>query len=68
MDIVKLLRNRPLYESYGERSSLPDDAADEIERLREALQQVADFELHGDYSNAYRMPTIARAALKELRT
>ena len=34
MDIVKLLRTRPLYEGYGEESSLPDDAADEIERLR----------------------------------
>ena len=28
------------------------EAADEIERLRAALQQVADFELHSDYSNA----------------
>ena len=38
---------------------------DEIERLREALKQVADFDLYGDYSNAYKMPEIARAALKE---
>ena len=39
--------------------------ADEIERLREALRQVADFDLYGDYSNAYRIPEIAKDALKE---
>jgi len=38
MDIVELLRTRPLYEGCGEGSNIPDDAADEIERLREALK------------------------------
>jgi len=42
-----------------------DQFANEIERLREALQKIADFDLHGDYSNAYEIPKIARAALKE---
>ena len=38
-----------------------------LERLREALRQVADFDLYGDYSNAYRIPEIARDALKEVK-
>jgi hypothetical protein len=33
-DIVERLRAKPLYESHGEKSELPADAADEIERLR----------------------------------
>ncbi len=37
----------------------------EITRLREALQTIANFDLYGDYSNAYEIPKIARAALKE---
>jgi hypothetical protein len=37
----------------------------EIERLREALKEIAHFNLYGDYSNAYEIPEIARAALKE---
>ncbi len=37
----------------------------EIERLRDALQTIADFDLYGDYSNAYEIPKIAREALKE---
>ena len=37
----------------------------EIERLRTALKKIADFDLYGDYSNAYEIPKIARAALKE---
>lgn len=37
----------------------------EIERLREALAQIADFELYSDYSNAYNIPAIARDALKD---
>ena len=36
----------------------------EIERLREALKEIAHFNLYGDYSNAYEIPEIARAALK----
>jgi septation ring formation regulator EzrA len=44
-------------------SDLADDMNDDIERLREALQDIADFPLHGDYSNAYEMPTIAARAL-----
>jgi len=38
---------------------------DEIERFQEALERIADFDLYGDYSNAYEIPKIARAALKE---
>jgi len=34
MDIVERLRTRPLYEGCGEESNIPDDAADEIERLQ----------------------------------
>jgi hypothetical protein len=34
MDIIERLRTRPLYEGCGEESNIPDDAADEIERLR----------------------------------
>jgi septal ring factor EnvC (AmiA/AmiB activator) len=29
-------------------------AENEIERLREALKKIADFDLYGDYSNAYK--------------
>ena len=36
-----------------------------IERLQEALVEIAHFNLYGDYSNAYEIPEIARAALKE---
>ena len=66
MDIVERLRAV----SQGYVVLLNDhgvytEAADEIERLREALKQVADFDLYGDYSNAYKMPEIARAALKD---
>ena len=41
MDIVKMLRNCPLYEWHGRKSSIPDDAADEIERLREKCKNMA---------------------------
>ncbi len=61
MDIVKRLREGKSAGGYWREK----EAADEIERLREALKQVADFDLYGDYSNAYKMPEIARAALKE---
>jgi len=37
----------------------------EITRLREALMQIVDFDLYGDYSNAYAISEIAREALKE---
>jgi hypothetical protein len=43
MDIVKLLRTRPLYEGYGEESSIPDDAANEIVKLREVLAFYAEW-------------------------
>jgi len=39
------------------------EAADRIEQLEAALREIADFELHCDNSNAYRIPPIARAAL-----
>ena len=47
MDIVKLLRTRPLYEGCGEGSNIPDDAADEIERLRLAN---SDLQMYYDYA------------------
>jgi len=75
MDIVKLLRNHPLYESYGEGSSLPDEAADEIERLRKVLQQITElspFKFNtGHASLQYitqmlvEMTALAHEALKE---
>ena len=39
------------------------EAADEIERLREALRKIAEFDLYGDYSNGYEIPKIAAQAL-----
>ena len=36
-----------------------------IERLQEALVEIAHFNLYGDYSNAYEIPEIARAALQQ---
>lgn len=50
MDIIERLRTRPLYEGCGEESNIPDDAADEIERLREALQPFAKV-LKGNWSH-----------------
>jgi hypothetical protein len=44
---------------------LHKEAADRIEQLEAALREIADFELHGDYSNAYEIQPIARAALGE---
>jgi uncharacterized coiled-coil DUF342 family protein len=43
MDIVERLRTRPLYEGCGEESNIPDDAADEIERLRELEARYWEF-------------------------
>ena len=62
MDIVKLLRTRPLYESYGEESSIPDDAAAEIERLRKILEDV--LETSGEQI-PYGTVKAIRSALKE---
>ena len=42
---------------------LLDEAADEILHLRTRLQDIANFSLHGDYSNAHEMPEIALRAL-----
>jgi hypothetical protein len=39
MDIVERLRTRPLYEGCGEESDIPDDAADEIEKLRSTIKK-----------------------------
>lgn len=49
-------------EVYNARSVASSNA--EIERLRARLQDIADFPLHGDYSNAYEMPKIAVRALE----
>ena len=69
MDIVERLRKsaNTVYkqDGYTFRLGLQNEAADEIERLREALREIAHFNLYGDYSNAYEIPEIARAALKE---
>ena len=61
MDIVDRLREGKSAGGYWREK----EAADEIERLREALKEIAHFNLYGDYSNAYEIPEIARAALKE---
>ena len=75
-DIVKRLRQRDEYDAvldhmnqlYGLAKSLEHEAADEIERLREALEDIADrfdlldCELTQDARTAR---DIARAALKE---
>ena len=42
MDIVERLRRTTLYQGNGEASDLPDEAADEIERLRKALRFMLD--------------------------
>jgi hypothetical protein len=39
MDIIERLRTRPLYEGCGEESDIPDDAADEIEKLRSIIKK-----------------------------
>ena len=68
MDIVERLRIRADLKSpndFVKQRRIETEAADEIERLREALKEIAHFNLYGDYSNAYEIPEIARAALKE---
>jgi len=55
-DLVERLRE-------GFATNLEYEAADRIEALEAALREIADFELHCDNSNAYRIPPIARAAL-----
>lgn len=65
MDIFERLREFESVKDYWGDWEIAKEAADEIERLREALAQIADFDLYSDYSNAYNMPAIARAALKE---
>ena len=62
MDIVERLREGKSAGGYWREK----EAADEIERLREALKEIAHFNLYGDYSNAYEIPEIASAALKEV--
>jgi hypothetical protein len=61
---------RNWFESDKLVSDLMDQAADdiderdaEIERLREALRKIAEFDLYGDYSNGYEIPKIAAHAL-----
>ena len=64
--IVTLKRSNDLLMTFGNDYSevfLP--AIDEIVRLREALKKIADFDLYGDYSNAYAISEIAHEALKE---
>jgi hypothetical protein len=41
----------------------PAEAADRIEKLEAALREIANFDLYGDYSNAYEIQPIARKAL-----
>jgi hypothetical protein len=41
------------------------ESEDRIRELETALRKIADFELYGDYSNAYEIQPIARAALGE---
>ena len=72
MDIVERLRRLPrdyriaLY-SEGEKDCM--EAADEIERLREALREIGDNLTPDKYDNEVCLEThcgeIARAALKE---
>jgi hypothetical protein len=56
--------NRLLADNKAPRD-LVDYLIKENKRLREALKEIAHFNLYGDYSNAYKIPEIARAALKE---
>ncbi|SIT74554.1 hypothetical protein [Pontibaca methylaminivorans] len=58
-DLVARLRGVPLYEGHGEESSLPEAAADqierdgrEIERLREALKE-CELEIDGYIRQEY---------------
>ena len=61
-DLVKRLLGASIYLPH-EAEDLCEKAADEILRLRARLQDIANFSLHGDYSNAYEMPRIALRAL-----
>jgi hypothetical protein len=56
-DLMKCLRTTPLYESSGEESALPEQAADEIKRLRKALRDIVAVD------GSDQMVGIARAAL-----
>jgi hypothetical protein len=61
MDIVERLRKVPSIGGYF-KDELSQEAADEIERLREALRKIANI----DYQiNAHPSLHIARTALKE---
>jgi len=63
-DLVKRLRDKvEASRIYDDDEELFDEAADEILHLRARLQDIANFSLHGDYSNAYEMPEIALRAL-----
>ena len=63
MDTVERLRLR-IHTSEDE-TALTDEAADEIERLREALRKIAVTEPESDGSGDWWHMIIARAALKE---
>ena len=65
MDMLNRAAENLRNEGWDEEAAAVREAADEIERLREALREIAHFNLYGDYSNAYEIPEIARAALKE---
>lgn len=64
-DEIERLRGQVEFERTSLRSAFDEllERDNEIERLREALQDIADFSLYGDYSNAYEMPIIATRAL-----
>ena len=76
MDIVERLRNRMTvdFDAEGEIQDVPDkeviEAADEIERLRDVLKKIVDFDRQSRTDGKLGMiegpwAAFARAALKE---
>jgi len=60
-DIVTRLRDPMLYFGYGDRVI----AADELDRLRAALERIATYKVPPDDYAGDAMAAIARGALKE---
>jgi len=60
-NLVKRLREKAF---RTETYEMLEAAADRIEKLEAALREIANFDLYGDYSNAYEIQPIARKALE----
>ncbi len=65
MDIVERLRKRVGLMKYNDAIALMDEVANEIERLREEMERIADLTERWPDSLISQVNEIARAALKE---